>query len=181
MILAHSEINLEERDEHGVTAFLRSMQGNSLAMPRLLLDHGAMVDSTDSQGATALFSSNSDAKGCFLLLNGADPNHRSNDGSTPLMFAARWGDVEGIDLLVSAGADINGRDKEGRSALVHALRTTATPPGKSLPAAIRLLELGASCDKVEVFGEPLHDFAQRRGSKRLLTAMAAAGCAASAP
>jgi len=42
-----------------------------------------------------------------LLDQHADVNARSEDGSTPLLWAAHWNDLQTADLLVRAGADAN--------------------------------------------------------------------------
>ena len=39
-----------------------------------------------------------------LLKQGADPNVRAHDGSTALLWAAHWNDLETADLLIRAGA-----------------------------------------------------------------------------
>ena len=42
-----------------------------------------------------------------LLLQHADVNGRSEDGSTALLWAAHWNDLQTAELLVRAGADAN--------------------------------------------------------------------------
>jgi len=42
-----------------------------------------------------------------LLLQHADVNGRSEDGSTALLWAAHWNDLQTAELLVQAGADPN--------------------------------------------------------------------------
>ena len=42
-----------------------------------------------------------------LLKQGADVNARMHDGSTALLWAAHWNDLETADLLIGAGADVN--------------------------------------------------------------------------
>lgn len=52
-----------------------------------------------------------------LLDKGANVNARGFEGTTPLIEAARLGDVETIKLLLSRGADISAKDDEGKTAL----------------------------------------------------------------
>jgi ankyrin repeat protein len=47
----------------------------------------------------------------MLLDAGADPNVANDDGQTPLMLAARTGDVGVARLLVQHGADVNRRER----------------------------------------------------------------------
>src|SRR5262245_6789313 len=42
-----------------------------------------------------------------LLGQHADVNVRSEDGSTALLWAAHWNDLQTAELLVRAGADVN--------------------------------------------------------------------------
>lgn len=64
-----------------------------------------------------------------LLVAGADPNVQQQGGWTPLMAAARHGDLEILELLLEAGADPATRADDGTTAadladesVVHELR-----------------------------------------------------------
>ena len=62
----------------------------------------------------------------FLLEQGADPNRRNANGTTPLMFAKTaafaYGDCTGMQVLIDAGADRNARDKAGLTALEYTVQ-----------------------------------------------------------
>ena len=52
---------------------------------------------------------------------GADVNAKSGyDGGTPLIYAARNGNIEILNILIQAGADIGAKDDEGKTALDYA-------------------------------------------------------------
>jgi len=51
-----------------------------------------------------------------LLAKGADPNARSQSGSTPLHTVGFTGDRASLDLLLKHGADPAIRDNDGKSA-----------------------------------------------------------------
>lgn len=56
-----------------------------------------------------------------LLKAGADPNELAPKGETPLMFAARNGNVEAIKVLLAAKANVNAKEKvRGTTALMWA-------------------------------------------------------------
>jgi ankyrin repeat protein len=59
---------------------------------------------------------------CKILIDaGANVNHINNeDGDTPLIFAARTGNLEGIKLLMKHGANYNIVNKYGKTALMEA-------------------------------------------------------------
>jgi tankyrase len=59
------------------------------------------------------------------------------DGWLPLHYAARWGDLEMLNLLIKYGADVNGKTKSRETALHKCGRWDRKD------AAIILLKLGA--------------------------------------
>ena len=71
-------------------------------------------------------------------------------GSTPLLFAARSGDVESARLLLAAGADVNDTQPDGASALIVAAHS-----GHSAVARL-LVEKGADPNFADVGYAPLH-------------------------
>ena len=87
-------------------------------------------------------------------------------GSTPLLFAARSGDVESARLLLAAGADVNDTAPDGASALVIAAHS-----GNGGVAAL-LLEKGANPDAATIGYSALHA-AVLRGDLALVRALVA--------
>ncbi|KAJ0060278.1 hypothetical protein NL108_007779 [Boleophthalmus pectinirostris] len=81
---------------------------------RVLLAHGARVDSLDVKAQTPLFTA---ARGkhlhCLLALlrASADPNGSSHNLSSPVLTAAREGDVDVLRILLKYGAEVNDRSK----------------------------------------------------------------------
>jgi ankyrin repeat protein len=69
----------------------------------------------------------------ILLLQKHDANERDEHGLTPLMWAARTGAVDAMQILLDSGADPNIRDiRNGWTALFHAIH-------KGQAGAVRLL------------------------------------------
>lgn len=54
-----------------------------------------------------------------MIAAGQDVNKRSS-GSTPLIEAASWGQVESVKLLLASGAAVDAKDMSGRTALSYA-------------------------------------------------------------
>ncbi|RBO79608.1 ankyrin repeat domain-containing protein [Nocardia puris] len=82
----------------------------------------------DRAGRTELFYAAADTEGdparvAELLAAGHDPNHRDNDGLTPLHAAAQYDSVESIRTLLDAGADVNAQDSQGDVPLYYAFRS----------------------------------------------------------
>jgi len=76
-----------------------------------------------------------------LLEAGADPKYVSEEGWTALMTAAHYGSAEMVNLLISAGSDVNARDKNcgGQSVLIWAAKS----PFQAKTKLVALLEAGA--------------------------------------
>ena len=75
-------------------------------------------------------------------------------GATPLHLIARRGNTDNAGVLLSAGASVNARDAQGRTALHEAANTGG-------PEMVRFL-LGAKADKGRIFGRPRHRVSEHR-------------------
>jgi len=88
----------------------------------LLLVAGAAAANGDLRLVEA--ARNRDQQAVRTLLNQhADVDVRSHDGSTALLWAAHWNDLETADLLIRAGANVNAAND---------LRITPLPDGTPL-------------------------------------------------
>jgi len=148
---------LEWVDFTGQTPFLRAAYAGDLTVMRLLLDHGAdpkiatfggttplmaaagvnwVVDQTYDEGQKNLLEA---VKLCYEL--GMSVNDVNSMGITALMGAANRGSDEIIEWLVSKGARLDVKDKEGRTALNWAEGVfLATHPGKAKPSSTALIK-----------------------------------------
>ena len=128
----------------GETPLMTAARSGSLQTVERLLDHGADINAAEHErGQTALMwavAQRHAGVARFLIEEDADLHARSkvwyqlentagntnpsgnfrmaHGGSTPLLFAARHGDVETARVLVEAGADVQDAEASGASALV---------------------------------------------------------------
>ncbi|XP_060936400.1 ankyrin repeat domain-containing protein 34B [Limanda limanda] len=112
---------------------LRAVFLGRLRLTRLLLEGGAYINESDSQGQTPLMvacrTQHADAQSAsrvklvqFLLEKGADPNIQDKEGHSALMHACReQAGPEVVSLLLASEADISLEDQSGMSALVYAV------------------------------------------------------------
>ena len=107
---------------------------------QLLLDHGADINILDNNGRSALeyatgalnWAETSKAEQVVNLLiqAGADVNVKSTLGFTPLMWAARAGNLKITKLLIEKRANVDDTDNDGNDALHYA----RNPAHKHAPA-----------------------------------------------
>ncbi|KAM3600465.1 uncharacterized protein V6R79_023937 [Siganus canaliculatus] len=112
---------------------LRAVFLRRLRLTRLLLEGGAYINESDSQGQTPLMvacrTQHDDSQSAsrvklvqFLLEKGADPNIQDKDGRSALMHACReQAGREVVSLLLDSKADVSLEDRSGTSALVYAV------------------------------------------------------------
>ena len=138
--------NMDLQDKNGKTALHHAVCRNYLDATHKLMTLGANVNLQDKDGKTSLhhairsrgdFDLESDILIC-LVKNGADVNSRSNDGRNPLMLASWCGNVNAAIFLLEHGANIDVQDKDGNTALHHAVCH------KSSEVAHKLATLGSS-------------------------------------
>jgi ankyrin repeat protein len=117
---------VDAKDTEERTALLIAASSGSFDAVQLLLNHGADIEAVDSSNNTAL----SEAIGMrdkemmtLLLKNKASTEHEVlAGGTTPLSWAIRLGNVEGVELLLSYGAKVNHVDDGGDSLITIAAR-----------------------------------------------------------
>lgn len=148
---------LEWVDFTGMTPFIYAARAGDVTVMRMLLEHGADPNITTFGGTTALmaasgvnwvFSQTYD-EGQKALLEavqlcydmGQDVNAVNSMGVTALMGAANRGSDDIIRFLVSKGAKLDAKDKEGRTPMTWAEGVfLATIPPKAKPSSIALIK-----------------------------------------
>lgn len=155
----------------GEPLLMSAVQAGNLGVVRALLDRGADVNAAEPRlGQTALMwaAANRRPNAAIvreLVTRRAKLDARSAGGLTPLLFAVREGDVESVDALIKAGANVNDRAmlKDGGKIGIYGDGQWTTPSvdGSSalnvalmnghFEVAARLLEAGANPN---AFAEP---------------------------
>jgi len=162
LLAAGANVNAKE-PEHDQTALMWAAAEKHSDAVRVLLDGGADFRARSRTYTQTVTSEVTQRAGREEL------NYTvARGGSTPLLFAARSGDVESVRLLLAAGADVNDSLPNGMSALVLAAHS-----GNG-PAARLMLEKGANPNDAEIGYTALHA-AVLRSDLNLVKALLAQG------
>ena len=110
----------------GMTPLMIAAEDSLVNVVTFLIKQGANVDLQDNYGKTALHYALGSLNFsfeilCCLIQKGADVNTGSNDKLTSLMIAAEKGHINALTLLIKFGADADLQDKNGKTALHHAV------------------------------------------------------------
>jgi uncharacterized protein len=142
--------------EEGETVLMTASRVGNMEAVQALLNHGANVNAKETyKGQTALMWAAAEGHPAVikaLIAKGADINLVSSDrdttlpklpagspvapvsrgGLTALLFAARQGEIESVQALLDAGANINQQDVDGNNALQLAILNTHYDMAKML-------------------------------------------------
>ena len=133
-LLAHGADVHAREPSRGQTALMWAVANRHPDITRVLLEHDAAVDAR----TTAVRQLRGTGERSTTSPQGS--TYFDAGGFTPLLFAARHGDVDSAALLLDAGADVNDTAADGNSALVLAAMSDHAPLGEFL------LERGADPD-----------------------------------
>src|SRR5262245_46008023 len=141
----------------GETALMTCARTASVGAVKSLLARGANPNAKENlQGQTPLMWAVSEKRAGVaqvLIEHGADPNARSKGVFTPLMFAAREGDVASARVLLAAKVNVNEAMPESAGGMTPLLMATAS--GQEA-FSIFLLENGADPNLWDGRASPLH-------------------------
>lgn len=119
------EVNKSHR--FGMTALLWACQKNYIDVIKVLLGNEKVdVNAIDDENWNCLHhavQTNSEESVKYLISKHANIEHKTNDGMTPLHFAASRGFAGLVKILVESGADPNAQDNGGMTPLLWAAQT----------------------------------------------------------
>jgi len=108
-------------DKHGCTPLHEAVSCVCMANIELLIACGCVVNVQDNEGKTPLYSAvihdSCTAIPKYLLEHNADPCIATKEGFTPLHNAVLNGSKDNVDLLFSAGYDVNIQNCKKQTAL----------------------------------------------------------------
>jgi ankyrin repeat protein len=149
-------------DDEQTPLFVAAREG-SVATARLLLEHGAEVNAQTAVGPTPtmrLPGNNTGSKGAGIN-RGGHPDHgvrpAIQGAKSPLVYATRHGDLAMVQLLLEAGADIEGTDANGITPLINVLINASVASvrkdAQHFASARYLIERGANVNAADWYGQ----------------------------
>lgn len=134
---------------------------------KVLLKHGADVNSVDAVGGITLlqsvarsFYANID-HASLLIDHGIDIHRTDLSGNTSLISAAAYGKPALTELLIRHGVDLDARGEDGLTAVMRAIRV-----GEQA-VMMQLIDAGASLLLKAPHGENLLEFAESQGQYQI--------------
>lgn len=144
-----ADVNL--RDLAGRTPIFYAVEKDQPQALQMLLSLGANANMKDNSGVTALMrASAKNRKECQKILlrqKGIDVNAQDNSGRNAVAYAAYAPDVDVMQNLVSAKANINQADVQGNTPLMNAIKA------KNDRTAVFLIQQGANLTAANQAGE----------------------------
>jgi ankyrin repeat protein len=120
LLLRNGE-EINARDAGGWTPLLHAANSGDADVVKVLVERGADVSVRDGAGTTALalVAKKEYPSAVAILARKGNVNTGDKYGTTPLMWAAKNGDLKSIKLLLENGANPNARDRQDWTALFY--------------------------------------------------------------
>jgi ankyrin repeat protein len=158
-LVSSGEAMVNFQNGYGATPAMACCQEGYTTILTYLLEHGANLELTDSNGFTAIHLatiSNRPKSLSVLLRHGANVHMATNSGFTPLMFSASDNSSECTAILLQHDAAVDAVDAEGYTAL-----WIASLYGR-LPIVELLVEGGSDIEIANNNGKKARDIARER-------------------
>lgn len=136
-LLASPQTHVDEPNDKGETPLMIAAIRGSLPAVKALVKHGAAIN---REGWTPLHyacSGPDNGVAAWLIEHGADINARSENGTTPLMMAARYGNGDLVPMLLKAGAEPRAANEQELTAADFAQRGDRDVMAKELRRIIQ--------------------------------------------
>ena len=149
-------LNINQKDMYGNTPLHLAAYRHHVYICRLLVSYRADVTSVNNKGQTPLHTavaSNCPTFGLHPLITNQSVNVADHHGNRSLHIAARYGDIQTVQLLVDCGADVNALNEDEQTPL----HTAATGEKDCPELCSILLKRNAKIDAVDKDGnQSLH-------------------------
>jgi len=121
------ELGINSADAKGRTPLHIAVQCSNLEFVEILLSHGAVANTQDFSGNTALHYADSPEMTQILLEGGISPNIPNGDGLCSLHLAVKRRDFNSVKHLVLQGANVNNADDQYWYTSLHLVAHADSP------------------------------------------------------
>jgi ankyrin repeat protein len=147
ILIAEQTINLDDTNDRGQTPLIEAIQVQNIEVVKLLLHHGADVNSSNEYSVTPLIVASGLGYGELvkvLIQHGAHLNLGSETDETALHFACGWGKINTVKILIDHRIDLDHKNIHGNTALHDMIRgADVSGNGTSQEIVQLLLQAGA--------------------------------------
>lgn len=116
---------INTKNSNGFTPLILACYKGNVAVVKFLIENSKTINTSSDMGtplmACVVKGSNEILE--LLLQKGADPNLTDSKGTTALMYAAQFQNIDAIKLLLKHKAEIQHKDKDGKTAFEFAVFT----------------------------------------------------------
>ena len=136
-LLGAPQLRIDAVNADGETPLMIAAIRGSLPAVQALVKRGAAVNRAGWTPLHYACSGPDNGVAAFLIAQGADLNARSDNGTTPLMMAARYGNGDLVPLLLKAGAEPRAANEQELTAADFAARGGRDVMAKELRRVIQ--------------------------------------------
>ena len=167
-------LNINAGNNFGETPLMFAVQANNPGIVKHLLSSGAIINTENDKGETALFYSKSNDLEMFNLLvqEGADVSHKTRNSTTLLINSAQNHNYSVVQFLLENGAEITSVNDDGYSAFQYLI----SPHDRNYTLIKQFLEKGADVNAKDArSGKSMMHYAIERESLPRIKELVAMG------
>ena len=117
---------INTKNENGFTPLMLACYKGNVAVAKFLIEKSKTINTSSDMGTPLMASivKGNNVIAELLLQKGANPDLTDNKGTTALMYATQFQNIDAVKLLLKYKADLQHKDKEGKTAFEFAVFTS---------------------------------------------------------
>lgn len=121
--IQNNKSSIDSKNESGYTPLILACYKQNNSVARMLIEKGCDVNYLSDMGSALMACSvnGNNEIALFLLKNNCNVNLTDSNGTTALMYAVQFRNIELVKALLAASADKSKIDKKGKTAFEYAV------------------------------------------------------------